>query len=679
MLSAKRTYMPSSDIKVTPKTSQHTNQMEEIANPRPRARWEGKGMAKMAKGGEGEWRGAGKETGRRGKERGGRGRGDLRCGVEDGAVGRGRASGWCSWSEASEDVQHKDGVRIRALDNGQPASVRDGWEERSSLGPAALTSPLTRTSLRAASLDSLAHPRPPSASSTIYHLASTSIDHLAPVLARNRQRHFDPPLPSSQWIEFILDLSYHQLVTSASPPVLVRAPDGSVSQAPASRWILVIPGERTRKNAVSLSSLPSFLPSPFPICPSAPSPYDMFIFPHPPMAGEQKPSSMADPNDATKPTVIERSVNLKYRGDKLDRAKSNWQTWSRDIEDELNISGLGSYLESEPPSSTLYPNAHRNWTTNDRAARGFLRRHCEVAERELIENLKSAKECWTALQTYHKAEGPIAQVNLIQRALNTRISRSDDMVTKARSIREDIRKAFSMPGGITEDTFTCIAVLNALDSGFDTGRSIITREMRQAPTEKPYTADRLIAYLGEELTILQGEKQCNTSSTSSTSIALTAQTSNTKLSSKPKTTCSNCKRDGHAAEWCVRSGGGMAGKSIAESIEMRRKAKNTNNTTPSTSAAVKTKPTLSVPATDSNGKAFFINVDSQALIAMAAEASKSITPGPEFAGIASDAIPDALINEAEHIEWEGWLACEEEIKATIDWQSHSRQNPPPSS
>ena len=61
---------------------------------------------------------------------------------------------------------------------------------------------------------------------------------------------------------------------------------------------------------------------------------------------------------------------------------------------------------------------------------------------------------------------------------------------------------------------------------------------------------------------------------------------------------------------------------------------------------------------DVNGRAFTVTVDPTTL-------SK---PQPEFAGIASDPIPMASIDE---IEYEGWMVIEEEPTMSIDWTQHS--------
>ena len=145
------------------------------------------------------------------------------------------------------------------------------------------------------------------------------------------------------------------------------------------------------------------------------------------------------------------------------------------------------------------------------------------------------------------------------------------------------------------------------------------------------------------------------------STALAAQTKTSKSNNAP--TCSGCKRTGHTNEYCIMPGGGMAGKTIAESIAARKKdreSKKGGNNNSQTSGKV------SVTMRDASGKAFIIQVDPGDV--------SMPTPAAEFAGIASDAIPntDALALSIEQVEYEGWFAFEEEPKVSIDWNTHTK-------
>ena len=140
------------------------------------------------------------------------------------------------------------------------------------------------------------------------------------------------------------------------------------------------------------------------------------------------------------------------------------------------------------------------------------------------------------------------------------------------------------------------------------------------------------------------------------STVLAAQTQS-KSHSAP--TCSVCKRTGHMNAYCVMPGGGMAGKTISESIATRKKDRESkkgggNN--------AQTPGKVSVTMRDSSGKAFIVHVDPVDI--------STPTVNAEFAGIASDTIPETA--SIETVEYEGWLVFEEEPRATIDWNAHTK-------
>ena len=116
--------------------------------------------------------------------------------------------------------------------------------------------------------------------------------------------------------------------------------------------------------------------------------------------------------------------------------------------------------------------------------------------------------------------------------------------------------------------------------------------------------------------------------------------------------CSSDLKTGHTTKFCIKSGGGMAGKTIEESKAARRimlEKKRSGGDT------------LKVPVTvkDVNGRAFTVLIDA---------APPSLSLPPEFVGIAHDPLPTASIEE---IEYEGWMAVEEEPVTSVDWNTHT--------
>ncbi|KAF8798816.1 hypothetical protein BYT27DRAFT_7122570, partial [Phlegmacium glaucopus] len=191
--------------------------------------------------------------------------------------------------------------------------------------------------------------------------------------------------------------------------------------------------------------------------------------------------------------------------------------------------------------------------------------NCSEIEQEFLEKYPSALRCWEALQKAHLAEGPVKQMDLIRTAFTTRIPRDKDQDAKVRQITEDIRRAFDMPGGLSRDTLTCIALLSALGDGHDHLRAIIQRDLQNATKDKPFLPHHICSYIASDTQLLLGD--ANRAGATSSAIALTA-----KPSPKTRTSvlCSNCNKPNHTDPYCISPGGGMAGKTIEESRAARQ-------------------------------------------------------------------------------------------------------------
>ncbi|KAF8974781.1 hypothetical protein BDZ97DRAFT_1751500 [Flammula alnicola] len=308
-------------------------------------------------------------------------------------------------------------------------------------------------------------------------------------------------------------------------------------------------------------------------------------------------TSPPDPNNAIKPYIAAQRISFTFNGDTLDKTIGNWKAWSSNIRDDLDMSGLGSHIDnvplSTPPDAATHPNAFRNWTTNDRAARAYMKRNCATVENDLLENVTTARECWKVLQTLHLDEGPIKQVNLIQNVLAQRVTRDKEQVTKVRQVREDIRRAFRMPGGITEETFINITCLIVLGAGHDHLRAMIQRDMQAATSTNPFLSDQIISYLEQDLQLLEGDEHRN--GTAGQAVALATQSTAPKTKNWPYSRILHTlrRRNGREIDHGI-DGGEMKGAGYGEDIIRRRiETENSDAETVTSSAACTEHMTLS--------------------------------------------------------------------------------------
>ena len=346
-------------------------------------------------------------------------------------------------------------------------------------------------------------------------------------------------------------------------------------------------------------------------------------------------ASILTNDDASGPIIRVRSITTTFSGDPLDRTRGNWIDWSTAIQFDLALMALSHHINPRrhtAPDEFTRPTSFDNWLTNDLAVRAFIAKNCVKAERDLFVGLDTARAYWEALENVHLAEGPVKQMDLIRGSFSTPIPRNKEQLTIARRIDEDIRRAFDMPGGLSKDTFSCIMILTMLGEGQDHTRAIILRDMQNATATRPFLPRHIFSYLESDTQLLLGSN--HTTSASSNAIALAA-----KPPTKPKSAnCSNCSKPYHTHPYCIAPGGGMAGKTVEESKERRRKDKEAIKT-PSASTTTIATPRHKVQVTTSAGQAYVMEVDDAFLSTGTLQAKN------EFAGI---------VHSTDALEWDGF-------------------------
>ena len=384
-------------------------------------------------------------------------------------------------------------------------------------------------------------------------------------------------------------------------------------------------------------------------------------------------SPEVDPTDSSKPTVRAKNITISFAGDALDRTKGNWKKWSAAIRLDLDMMALGSHIDAKrcfSPDQTIRPTSYENWLSNDLAVRSFIAKSCTDLERELFENVATARKCWEVLEAVHRAEGPVKQMELIRNAFNSRITRDGDQVVKARKIVEDIQRAFDMPGGLSRDIFICITLLTVLGDGHDHTRSIILRDMQNATASNPFLPRQLISYLEADLQLIIGDAN---RASSSTTVALAAKLAPNK--SRTSVICSNCQKPNHTDLYCISAGGGMAGKTIEESKAARKRDREAGKATSTPASGVK--PKHKVQVTTTSGQAFVIELDEDVL------ASATPAPKAEFAGMvySTDALEWDQVDGFAHMAFVKTVGDEEETfnpspvmnhTTNIDWTEASQ-------
>ena len=353
--------------------------------------------------------------------------------------------------------------------------------------------------------------------------------------------------------------------------------------------------------------------------------------------------------ESSPPSISLIKLLVQYSGEKLDKLKSNYKEWCEEITIALSLNGLYEYVTGDIPSPTsTEPRALANWKANSRLANAFIASSISPSERPFIDITKGPDVNWKTLQDRHQKEGPVCQVQLLQQALSIQCTKDVPLPETAEKICTLIEHAFAM-GNIKADLLCCITLLNSLSDNFPHARSIISCDITATTTASPYGLKDIHLFLENEQSLLENDHRNDSRS----HVALTARAKSTKSSNIP--TCGNpvCKKTGHMMEYCIKAGGGMAGKTIEESKAARKLALEKKSSGSHTSK-------IPVTVKDVNRRAFTVMIDS--------ETNPPPILCPEFAGLACDPIPTATIDE---VEYEGWVVIEEEATVTVDWNQYT--------
>jgi hypothetical protein len=196
-------------------------------------------------------------------------------------------------------------------------------------------------------------------------------------------------------------------------------------------------------------------------------------------------------------------------------------------------------------------------------------------------------------------------------------------------------------GKLTQDLFTCIALLNSL-SDFLHLRSLITQDLSESTASAPYTSTRLFTLLENEQWIISSDQKRHDA------IALASQITPAK---RTTTLCSNCKKPGHSVGYCVAPGGGMAGKTIDEAKDAQKREKDAKRRQNGTGGSATGRFPVNIKGAD--GKIYAAYMDAP------------LPEEPAFAAIVDhEAMPSV---PADTVEYLGWIVIEDDLKISVDW------------
>ena len=122
----------------------------------------------------------------------------------------------------------------------------------------------------------------------------------------------------------------------------------------------------------------------------------------------------------TKPIVklLKLSQSDLEKIEVLDMAKHNWLTWSEAMLNLFLLNSCGGYILGtvlRPSDDTS--EATTNWGINNLCVIAAIKTRCTREESHFLQGSTNAHDAWTVLRNGHEKLGPVAQVLLIQEAL----------------------------------------------------------------------------------------------------------------------------------------------------------------------------------------------------------------------------------------------------------------------
>ena len=297
-------------------------------------------------------------------------------------------------------------------------------------------------------------------------------------------------------------------------------------------------------------------------------------------------------------------------------------------------------------------------------------------EHEFVENCVSADEVWSTLRQRHIHQGPMSQVNLIQEALSVRYSSSVIFSETTLVLRDLNRRIWDM-GAPTPKGFLCILMLVALsaDESLSSVRDAIVSGLSSSHKDRAYTSADIVARLDYE----QQARSISGKTVPVPAEAHIARASST-LDSK-QSICSNCKKPRHTAEFCIQTGGGMAGKSISEAQQARdvkrgKKPKEKSKDSQKGPAGSIIQSGNQAFIVDADGKAHeIVNSTSSANTASSSVDSAHFLATDDLGSIdplVLESMCTANIDEYAHVAEHAWLATQESLHASVDWRERRR-------
>jgi transposase InsO family protein len=279
---------------------------------------------------------------------------------------------------------------------------------------------------------------------------------------------------------------------------------------------------------------------------------------------------------------------------RLSLTANNWLEWSRELINGLKMAQLHVYPLGTLPCPNQHTDriSHRNWIGNDQMVLGYITSHVFTSESQHIEHCATSADAFRSLRLRHEKRGGLAQIQMIQQLMNVRFDRNpancDPLMTYIRDLVYQVEQI----GHVDIAKLACLFTVHGLRTTLPSVHEALAPSIMDGSITLDQLEKRLRYFY--ELEASNNATQLAFPTISPILVQLPLSTVQSSPSS-PTTAlpallpprvyiCSNCKRPGHAFEYCISIGGKMEGCTPAKAIARQRADREAARTTSGTSS-----------------------------------------------------------------------------------------------
>ena len=325
----------------------------------------------------------------------------------------------------------------------------------------------------------------------------------------------------------------------------------------------------------------------------------------------------------------------------LDLGKANWLEWSHTLSLSACQCGLCPWLDSSLPCPDPSNSADANyvWLQNDDALSAFILRQVSPADINNTNNCTTAFQIFECLRVLHENQGAYAQISLLMKALELRLSYDTSLHDTVAEARNFYQRIIAMGKIKDDDIFTAI-LLHMMSRDF-----IHLQQSVQNMTHLPsFNFEMIIRCILDEDALIRCHKELSQPANPLSPTTISSQSAFLAHAHPrgPKPFCTNCKRENHTADFCISPGGKMAGKTTEEAHAAYRAKNPRPPRPPPTSAHIAS--SSSIPSTSSVSSPSPATSDLPVIIN-----GRQYIPDPSFSPSLPPPPPSAYITEVADV------------------------------